>query len=185
MLQKRFSQPNTLARYLIPSLPYSEFKEFIKTQRPVSFLIVRHPYDRLLSAYRDKFENKKKFYHLKYGRFMIRQYRKRGIRRFGKAFYRSSETSDYQVHPHWKAARRNKNDATPTFWEFVKSIIDYKILNEHWAPASSVCSICKVGYQRNVIIFTKLQYHAIIFYEYKKLYILATLRFHFENGEFK
>ena len=158
MLQKRFSQPNTLARYLIPSLPYSEFKEFIKTQRPVSFLIVRHPYDRLLSAYRDKFENKKKFYHLKYGRFMIRQYRKRGIRRFGKAFYRSSETSDYRVHPHWKAAHRNKNDATPTFWEFVKSIIDYKLFNEHWAPASSVCSICKVGYQRNVIIFTKLQY---------------------------
>ena len=173
MLQKRFSQPNTLARYLVPSWAYSELKEFIKTQSPVSFLIVRHPYDRLLSAYRDKFENKKKFYHLKYGRFMIRQYRKRGIRRFGKAFYRSSETSDYQVLPHWKAARRNKNDATPTFWEFVKSIIDNKIFNEHWAPASSVCSICKVGYQRNVITFSKLKNTRLlsyVMYTYKNKY---------------
>ena len=110
---------------------------------------------------------------MKYGRFMIKQYRKRGIRRFGKAFYRSSETSDYQVHPHWKAAHRNKNDATPTFWEFVKSIIDNKIFNEHWAPASSVCSICKVGFQRNVITFLKLWNTRLllsVMYTYKNKY---------------
>ena len=151
MLRRRLNQPNALARYLVPPLPYSEFKEFVKNNRPVSFLIVRHPYDRLLSAYRDKFENKKKFYHLKYGRFMVHQYRKRGIRRFGKSFYQAAKKSDDQVHPHWKAARRNKYDATPTFWEFIKSVIEHKIFNEHWAPASSVCSVCKVCYRSNVV----------------------------------
>ena len=111
---------------------------------------------------------------------MIKQYRKRGIRRFGKAFYRSSEMSDHQVHPHLKAAHRSKNDATPTFWEFVKSIIDYKIFNEHWAPASSVCSICKVGYQRNVIVFEKLlilKFNAFINFD---VYIKLIFQLHYD-----
>ena len=146
MLERRYNQPNTLARHLVPSLPYSEFKEFMKTQNPVSFLIVRHPYERLLSAYRDKFENKKRFYHKKYGRFMVRQYRKRGIRRFGRAFYKLNKKNDNQVPPHMRAAKWNKNDPPPTFWEFVKTIIDYKLYNEHWAPASFLCSPCKVGF---------------------------------------
>ena len=144
ILQRRFNQPNTLARKLIPPLPYSEFKEFIESKTPVCFLIVRHPYDRLLSAYRDKFENKKKYYHVKYGRFMIQQYRQRGIRRFGKSFYTPSKPKP-PLYPHMKAAQRNTNDATPTFWEFIKTIIDYKVFNEHWTPASAVCSVCKVG----------------------------------------
>ena len=155
ILQRRFNQPNTLARKLVPPLPYSEFKEFVETQNPVSFLIVRHPYDRLLSAYRDKFESKKKYYHIKYGRFMIQQYRQRGIRRFGKAFYRPSKHKDSEHYPHWKAAQRKRNDATPTFWEFVKTIIDYKVLNEHWTPATLVCSVCKVGYYQGFECFWK------------------------------
>ena len=133
-----------LARKLVPSLSTNVFIDFLRTEHPVIFLIVRHPYDRLLSAYRDKFENKKKYYHKNYGNFMINQYRQRGMRRFGKKFYTYDSFGKIDT-PHLKAAVRRKDDPTPTFWEFVRTIIDHGVTNEHWLPISFLCSLCKVS----------------------------------------
>lgn len=146
MLSRQYTQPNMLARKVVPSLPFQAFKAFYNSQNPVSFLIVRHPYERLLSAYRDKFENKKKYYHQNYGKFMISQYRKRGVRRFGRNFYRVDKGSkSISVMPHLRATQRKRGDPTPTFWEFVRTIIDHRISNEHWRPASTMCSLCRVS----------------------------------------
>ena len=143
LFSRYYSQPNTLARKLVPPLSVDEFNKVTKNERPISFVIVRHPYERLLSAYRDKFENKKKYYHNKYGEFMIRNYRRRGIRRFGKKFYRRETKSN--IPPHRRATQRRVGDPTPTFWEFVRTIIDLQILDDHWRPASILCSLCRVS----------------------------------------
>ena len=145
-LAKRYTQPNILARKLVPSLSPRAFKEFYTTQNPVTFIIVRHPYERLLSAYRDKFENKKKYYYHNYGKFMISQFRHRGIRRFGKEFYQitKNDKRNYKI-PYLNAVQRRLDDPTPTFWEFTRYIIEHKILNEHWRPASLMCSLCRVS----------------------------------------
>ena len=145
MLSKHYTQPNALARRLVPSLSIRAFKEFYNNQNPVSFIIVRHPYERLLSAYRDKFENKKKYYYHNYGKLMIKQYRQRGIRRFGKSFYQLNKRSERTSNiPYLNAVQRRVNDPTPTFWEFIRYVLDHELMNEHWRPASSMCSMCRV-----------------------------------------
>ena len=147
VLSKQFTQPNTLARVLVPSLPFAAFNNYLTKEQPATFLIVRHPYERLLSAYRDKFENKRKYYHKHYGQFIIKNYRKKGIRRFGRDFYTriSNDANKTDIPPYRSAAIRNGKDVTPTFWEFIMAIIQQGISDDHWHPAHMLCSLCRVS----------------------------------------
>jgi hypothetical protein len=56
LLKKRFIQANDLAKAVTKPLALTQFNNFLNDNNPVKFLIVRHPFDRLISAYRDKFE---------------------------------------------------------------------------------------------------------------------------------
>ena len=100
-----------------------------------SFLTVRHPFDRLLSAYRDKFfrldnsseENIKasKFYNL-YGKEIIKNFR--------------TEPPEHDIY-----------QKVPTFKEFVSYLLEttFSKFNEHWLPYFLLCTPCHVRY--NVI----------------------------------
>ena len=59
-----------------------------------SFIVVRHPFERLVSAYRDKLERshaedyKTDFYYKKYGVKIVEKYRERALNIFGNQFFR-------------------------------------------------------------------------------------------------
>lgn len=98
-------------------------KIYEKVSRTKKFLIVRHPLERLLSAYRDKLEHMRdrEYYYKRFGRRIVLKY------------------------------RRASSDATagrlePTFAEFLRFIVSERYFDEHWAPYYSTCEPCAVRY---------------------------------------
>lgn len=73
-------QLSTIARRVIPELEYPEADRVLNTSKKL--LVVRHPFERLLSAYRDKLENSVAgrehgtlHFYRKYGAKIVRKYR--------------------------------------------------------------------------------------------------------------
>lgn len=70
--------PLTLARQKYGRPTLQSLQDALKDEQFVSFLIVRHPLERLLSAYRDKIQHAVSgSVHFKLGRNIIRKYRKK------------------------------------------------------------------------------------------------------------
>ena len=71
-----------------------KLKHSKKTEK--SFIVVRHPFERLVSAYRDKLERSHAvdyevdFYYKKYGEKIVKKYRQKAIDIFGQDFFRLS-----------------------------------------------------------------------------------------------
>lgn len=94
----------------------------------ISFLIVRHPFERLLSAYRDKLQFSLPFtLHQRLGTQIILKYRagaKKGINVY---------------KPRW-----------PTFEEFVRYLVDShkagQVLDMHWTPITQFCTPCMIHF---------------------------------------
>jgi hypothetical protein len=90
-------------------------------------MVVRHPFERLLSAYRDKMENltAEPFYYDKFGKLIVMKYRKQPI----------------VGHPE------------PTFEEFVLYLLDrvglpgrLPLPDEHWTSYYMYCTPCLIDY---------------------------------------
>ncbi|XP_041652328.1 carbohydrate sulfotransferase 8-like [Cheilinus undulatus] len=100
-----------------------EVREKLKTFNKVLF--VREPFQRLVSAYRDKFENPETHYHRHFGRSIIARYR---------------------ANPSREAL--STGDGV-TFREFVHYLLDSSRpvgRDVHWEPISSLCHPCVVHY---------------------------------------
>ncbi|PSN31589.1 hypothetical protein C0J52_26828 [Blattella germanica] len=84
------------------------------------FIIVRHPFERILSAFRDKLEHRKdrEFYYKRYGRQIVKTQR-----------------------------TGNNTQAEPTFEEFLKFIVHARSFDEHWRPYYVECAPCELDYQ--------------------------------------
>jgi len=87
------------------------------------FMIVRHPFERILSAYRDKLEHRKdrEFYYRLYGRQIVKSQR--------------GDNSTFA------------NRAEPTFVEFLRYLVETKKYDEHWRPFTTECAPCAMNYQ--------------------------------------
>uniref|UniRef100_A0A1B6EP42 Carbohydrate sulfotransferase n=1 Tax=Cuerna arida TaxID=1464854 RepID=A0A1B6EP42_9HEMI len=100
----------------------------------IAFLIVRHPLERLLSAYRDKIQYAlPNTHHSKLGQRIITQFRNK-IDKEGRP------VRDRSTHsPRW-----------PTFSEFVNYLIHEHnrghSLDMHWTPIAEFCSPCQVEF---------------------------------------
>lgn len=96
----------------------------------MKFMFIRHPFERLLSAYRNKFSQNSSssdYFRSRYGRHIIREYR-----------INASEDSLMRGHD-------------VTFREFVQYIIDPRtiarsVFNEHWRPMVDLCLPCTIQY---------------------------------------
>jgi len=122
------TQANVLARkefgYLDSWEAYPEF-----TTKGTTVIFVRHPFERILSAFRDKLEDPSvkggkfnEYYYNKYGRRIVMHYRKEKI-----------------TGPSFKY---------PRFSEFLNYLLDKDLRfdDEHWAPFYKECTPCHVNY---------------------------------------
>lgn len=88
-------------------------------------LFVREPFERLVSAFRDKFQSPNAYYHSVFGRPIISRYRANA------------------------SATARRTGAGVTFREFVRYLLDVQRpvkMDVHWEPVSQLCNPCMLGY---------------------------------------
>lgn len=113
-----------------------------KIQTYTKFLVVRHPLERLLSAFRNKLEGNgrpARVFKRVYGAKIIREYRR------GPETSRENTTSVEELEK--ESAKTTGEDVR--FSEFVSFLLDKEdlaIVNEHWRPYESLCHPCALSY---------------------------------------
>ncbi|KAL7632348.1 UNVERIFIED_CONTAM: hypothetical protein RMT77_017351 [Armadillidium vulgare] len=117
-----------IIRDYYPREKSSVLKQHLKTA--FKLVVVRHPFSRILAAYRDKLENYQRdlkfrdgYYHEHFGRYIVRNFR---------------DSSD--------ASKTNRDE--PTWREFIRYIIKTPVtsLDLHWRPIFAVCSPCAIKF---------------------------------------
>merc|ERR1711971_1382315 len=97
------------------------------------FMVVRHPFERILSAYRDKLEDLERdidardgFYYTMYGKHIVAEYRQQEA----------------------KNSTEENLGREPTWREFVTYLLNTPVtkFDEHWMPIWMLCSPCIVKY---------------------------------------
>ncbi|KAJ8373647.1 hypothetical protein SKAU_G00042270 [Synaphobranchus kaupii] len=111
----------TLNQYSVPEINH-RLKSFLK------FLFVREPFERLVSAYRNKFTLKyNASFHKRFGTRIVRRYRRNATQEAlqGGADVRFQEFAEYLVDP---------------------ATLREGPLNEHWETVYSLCHPCHIRY---------------------------------------
>ena len=116
-----------------------------------SFITVRHPFERLLSAYRDRFfamddseyeQNKAALFRRRYGLKIIQEHR------YDKIIFAQQRCQVFKP----KRTRPQPNNSTyttaPTFPEFISYLLatDVTKYNSHWLPVHLLCRPCSLQY---------------------------------------
>ena len=85
-------------------------------------MVVRHPFERLLSAYRDKLEHieGREYYYRRFGRHITYKYRQN--------------------------KKENDTKLEPFFVEFLEFISKERYFDEHWVPYYETCMPCDIKY---------------------------------------
>uniref|UniRef100_A0A1B6KWD5 Carbohydrate sulfotransferase n=1 Tax=Graphocephala atropunctata TaxID=36148 RepID=A0A1B6KWD5_9HEMI len=123
------SIPSTVVhqQHYIPSLlNFTDMEVLEMLQTHTKFIFVRHPFERLLSAYKNKFEqryNSSKYFQSRFGRKIVKTFR---------------------TNPSYRSLM-NGDDVT--FSEFVAYVTSKNsVFNEHWMPIDKLCNPCLVKY---------------------------------------
>ncbi|XP_046393320.1 carbohydrate sulfotransferase 11-like isoform X2 [Ischnura elegans] len=139
-LRRSRKSPLALARERFPRPSVEQLKAALP--HSLSFLIVRDPFERLLSAYRNKIEGFRHKFYRKMAREMISKFR-------------------FKTSPAPGTHRSLNNEKSPTFSEFASWVIEsannakgvkdggYSGIpgfDEHWAPYYRFCTPCAVNF---------------------------------------
>lgn len=118
------------ASFTVPSLSLERKVEMVKTYYKVIF--IRHPLERLLSAYRDKIEPPLDTLSMKFPYYLKREI---------------LETYRSQEYSHWLSANASYS-LHISFPEFIRYVVDYpnNALNPHLRPQISICHPCRIKY---------------------------------------
>ena len=122
-------------------------REIVRSEPPLKakkFLIVRHPFHRLVESFRDLFERETDEY-LPLAKRVTEEYREAAIERFGKDFF--SGKRNYGTLIPIREGRRWIT--SPSFWEFIQWVKVSGNPSEfdlRWRPISASCSVCDVDY---------------------------------------
>lgn len=121
-LKRTIAVPINLARKRFPRPSLEELNDALEGS--ISFLSVREPFERLLSAYRNKIENGKNAFYKQVGDAIIKQFRQK--------------------------SEKNETYIGPTFSEFLQHILyqynSKKTFDEHWSPYWKFCTPCSINY---------------------------------------
>ena len=138
-------QANTLARKEFGYLNgWDQYPEFTKNGKTIIF--VRHPFERILSAFRDKLEDPSvkggkfnEYYYNKYGRRIVMHYRKEKI---------TGPTFKYPRSQYQGLNICIINQLFFRFSEFINFILDRDLRydDEHWSPFFKECTPCHIKY---------------------------------------
>jgi len=166
IIKKFPNQPNDQARVVAPSLTWSQVRTVLAEPSATTLLIVRHPFDRLVSAFRDKLEQchgipdsctlNSNWYYKQYGSKIVAQYRKAAIKKFGSDFFTEGNNfgAPYPVNRSWR------DEHFPCFWEFVQYLLKTpsSSYDEHWKPASIYCGVCSESIEyENILHFENIE----------------------------
>jgi chondroitin 4-sulfotransferase 11 len=121
-LQKTHTPPLELARKRFPRPNQYELNEVLAAS--ISFLVVRDPFERLVSAYRNKLEGDRNKYYKLLGQQIVKKFRR-------------------------KHKKRTKSSG-PSFREFIQFIVQHHKsggrLDEHFSPIYTFCSVCSINF---------------------------------------
>nr|CAI5818783.1 unnamed protein product [Callosobruchus analis] len=108
----------------LSQLEHSEIRNVLEEY--TMFLVARHPFERLLSAYRNKFVDKlpsSKYFQSRYGRYIIKRFRSKPLK------------------------KDLKSGDNVTFREFIRYLLlEGATSNEHWTPIYNLCHPCSFNY---------------------------------------
>ncbi|CRK93608.1 CLUMA_CG007138, isoform A [Clunio marinus] len=121
-LQKTITTPLELARKRFPRPNIDDLNEAVENS--ITFLVVREPFERLLSAYRNKMEDGKNPYYKLLGDQIVKKFRTMPITKI--------------------------EIPGPTFNEFLQFVVQhYKSggrFDEHWSPIYQFCTPCSINF---------------------------------------
>ncbi|KAK4311224.1 hypothetical protein Pmani_017258, partial [Petrolisthes manimaculis] len=141
--------PINLARKRYPRPSVRELQElFNTTHPPLTFMIARHPLERLVSAYRNKILSGNRYYSRLY-HTVLKSYPELGPGIQTNAYSSIGGGGAGGAGSKIKA-RTHPRTTVPSFPQFVQYLVDQHRqgvkLDEHWTPVNTFCTPCLVPY---------------------------------------
>ncbi|XP_076469044.1 carbohydrate sulfotransferase 11-like [Babylonia areolata] len=130
---------------LLPRLSnYSQQEVEWRLSTYYKFMFVREPFERLLSAWRNKFLNgKNPYFRKQFGHSILRRFRD------SYETPAAEEEEEEEKEEEGTGSKRDRATGTVRFDEFLQYIVDplrTEALNEHWATYHRLCLPCSVRY---------------------------------------